>query len=311
MTLSANEIQDQNRSEAPTQTVTNTVYGNLISKCLATRQPFTLPQYTTLNEFYGVLATESIGPKNGGDFELKYFGLGVRGSDCIGVDANGKTRLKVNQHQPIDANLFIPIPLICRPLENDLDATNRAKYRMRVVETIDTQVYVFYYLKVIDFGSYNPQVNKITRDEATGNEVPVPFVPVKDDLFNPQPVDFTSAGSVPVSNVYMNSSAILDCSLSNADLQELVNAVTIKFKDPSYASINETCIVYGIDTVTDGEISQGAVVRYNEVMSAVIAHFITERDGRNAVNNVAIKLAYDHGSSEPMLVQTVATTTSV
>ena len=307
MALSANDIQTQNRSEIPTQVITNTGFGSLIAKCCVTGQQFTLPQYTTLNEFHEVLATDSIGVKNGRDFYLKYFGLGVRGSDCIGVDANGKTRLKVNQHQPIDANLFIPIPLIARPIENDLDNVNRAKYRMRVVETIGTQTYVFYYLKLINFASYNPMVNKVTRDPVTGQEDPVPYIPIKDDLFNPQPIDFTSQGSVPVSNVYLNSSGILDCSLDESDLQELVNAVTIKFNDPSYASVNEVALVYGIDTQTDGQISQGATIRYTEIMSAVIAHFITEQDGRNAVNNTSIKLAYDHGSSEPLLLNSLAT----
>ena len=113
MALSANDVQAQNRSEVPTQTVTNAAVGNLINKCCVTNQPLTLLQYSALNEFYDVLAADSIGLKNGRDFELKYFALGVRGSDCTGVDANGKTKLKVNQHQPSDANLFLPIPLIC------------------------------------------------------------------------------------------------------------------------------------------------------------------------------------------------------
>ena len=307
MALSATDVQDQNRSEVPTQTNTNTGFGNMIGKCLATRQPFVLPRYTTLNERYNVLAEESIGPKHGKDFELKYFGIGVRGSNCNGTDANGVSKMKINQHQPTDMNLFVQIPFACRPLDDDFDNLNRAKYRMRVVENgYDGNAYAFYYIKLINFDRYNPEVSKITRDE-NGNELPVPYTPDRDSLFNPQPVDFTSVGSVPVSDTYLNYSGLLDCTLNAQDLQEIMNACRIKFNDAGYGSVSETCVYWGYDTVTDGRIGQGATIRYDEVMSCVASHFVTEKDGRNAQNNTEIELAYDHGASEPMLLHTTST----
>ena len=307
MSITSAEVQDQNRSEVPTQTVTNTAYGNLIGKCCATKQPINLPQYVTLNERYDILGDASIGVKNARDFELKYFGIGIRGSDANGTTSIGTTRLKVNQHQPIDMNLFVQIPFIARPLTADLDNVTRLKYRMRVIETwADGITYAVYYLKLIDFTNYDPQVNKITRDEA-GNEDAKPYVPIKDDLFNPQPVDFTSVGSVPVSDTYLNSSAILDCSLTQQDLTECAMACKGKFGDTSYASINEVGVAWGIDTQFDGQIAGGATIKYTEVLSAVFAHYVTERDGRNAITNTKIQLAYDHGASEPMLLHTNAT----
>ena len=310
MALSATEIQDQNRSEVPAQTVTNTGIGNMISKCCNTGQQLTIPQWSTLNEFYGILAEESLGVKNGRDFYLKYFGIGVRGSNAIGTDSRGVSIIKVNQHQPIDANLFVPIPFLARLLTEDVDNITRAKFRMRVVENIDGVDWVFYYLKLIDFTNYDPTQLLISRDPNTGEETPVKFIPVKDSLFNPQPVDFTSTGNVPTSNTYQNSSAILGCSLSALDLAEIVNACLVKFKDTNYASISELALAYGIDTQTAGQISQGATIQYTEVMSAIFAHYITERDGRNANNNTVIDMPIDHGASEPMLVYTNANSSS-
>lgn len=310
MAITSAEIQDQNRSEVPTQTVTNTAWGNLIGKCCGTNQKLTLPQYTTLNERYNVLAEDSIGLKNGRDFELKAFGLGIRGSDCDGKTSIGTTRLKVNQHQPIDMNLFQPIPIAVRPLGADFDNITREMLRMRVIETLlDGEEYAVYYLMLINFDQYDPSVNKITRDSA-GNESAHPYVPVKDDLFNPQPIDFTSSNTVPISDTYLNSSAILDCSLSQRWLNEIANACKLKFGDTSYGSINEVMQVWGIDTKTDGRIAQGATVRYTEFLSAVPGHYVTERDGRNVITNTKIQLAYDHGASEPMLLHTNATTTT-
>lgn len=307
MTITSAEIQDQNRSEVPTQTVTNTAFGNLIGKCCATNQRVNLPQYSTLNERYGIMGDASIGLKNARNFELKYFGIGIRGSDANGTTSLGTTRLKVNQHQPIDMNLFVPIPFIARPLDNDLSNAERLKYRMRVIEVWpDGKTYAVYYLKVINFNSYDPQVNKITRD-AAGNESAKPYVPIKDDLFNPQPVDFTSVGAVPISDTYLNSSAILDCSLTQQDLTECAMACKGKFGDTSFASINEVGVAWGIDTQFDGQIAGGATIKYTEVASAVFAHYVTERDGRNAITNTKVQLAYDHGASEPMLLHTNAT----
>lgn len=306
MALSATEIQQQNRSEVPTQTVTNTGIGNLIAKCCNTNQPLTIQQWQTLNEYYGILAEQSIGVKKGRDFTLKYFGLGVRGANKIGVDARGVDIVRVNQHQPIDANLFVPIPLLGRLLTEDVDNITRQNYRMRVVEVIDNVEYVFYYLQVIDFARYDPTLLLISRNPVTGEETPVNFIPVKESLFNVQPVDFTSEGNVPTSNQYQNGSAILDCTLSAAGLAELVNACLLKFKDTNYASVSELGLAYGIDTQTSGQISQGATIQYTEVTSAIFAHYITERDGRNANNNTEIELPVDHGASEPMLVYTNA-----
>lgn len=310
MAISGAEVQDQNRSEVPTQTVTNTPWGNLIGKCCATNQKINLPQYTTLNEFLKIMGDESIGAKNGRDFELKYFGIGIRGANSDGKDSRGVDKIKVNQHQPIDGNLFTPIPFLLRPINEPLDNINRSKYRLRTVETLtDGITYEVYWWKLISFLNYEPSVNRITRD-ANGNEKAKPYVPTKDDLFNPQPVDFTSQGTVPISDTYLNNSAILDCSLSAQDLVEVANACKIYFGDSSYASINEVGVGWGIDTQFDGQIAGGATLRYTEVLSAVYGHYVTERDGRNAVNNVKIQLAFDHGASEPMLLHTNATTTT-
>ncbi|MNM37216.1 hypothetical protein D3C81_479420 [compost metagenome] len=307
MALSAQELQDQNRSEVPVQTTTNTSIGNLINKCIATGQPITIPQYTTLNEKWDMLAEQSIGPMNSRDFYLKYFTIGVRGSNCDGKDSRGVSKLKVNQHQPIDMDLFTAIPFICRPIDNDLDSINREKYRMRIVEERNGIAYAFYWVKLISFLNYNPTENKITRDPVTGLENAKPLIHKKDDLENPQPVDFTSEGNVPASNEYVNSSAILDCSLEAADLREIELASKIYYADASYGSINELGVLYGRDVTNRGAIGGNATIQYTEVASAVHAHYLTERDGRNAITNTKVQLALDHGASAPMLLHSTAT----
>ena len=305
MALSATQQQDQDRSEVPTQTSTNTLLGNLINKACVTNQSLTIPQFTTLNEAYNIRASESIGVKNGRDFELKFFMLGVRGSDGLGQDQNGVTQFRTNQHQPIDGNVFVGIPFVVRPVSDDLDNLTRAKYRLREVRTINTIQYAIYWGKLIDFDDYNPQLLKIYKDPLTGAEDVKTYIPVSDDL-HPVPVELTSANTVPISNTYVNGSAILNCTLNENDVEELKNACRIVFNDAGYARPNEVAIMYGIDNDTDGDIGGGQYIRYTESLSTVVGHFITERSGREANNNREIELVFDHGASEPMLLHTVA-----
>lgn len=307
MAITTAETQDQSRSEVPVQTVTNTGYGNMIGKACFANQIIELPQYTTLNERYDIMGDVSIGKHSAKDFELKYFGIGIGGSSADGLTSLGTTRLKVNQHQPTDMNMFAPIPFIARPLDSPLSNAERANFRMRVVETLlDGKQWEVYYLCLISFLEYDPKVTKVVRDDS-GNEDSKAYVPTKDSLFDPKPIDITSTGVTPVSNTYQNSSGILDCSLSTNLLTEIANACKAKYGDASYASINETMIVAGRDVPYDGLISGGGTIRYTEVASAVACHYVTERDGRNALNNTKLQLAFDHGASEPMLVHTNAT----
>jgi len=306
MALTANDSADLNRSEVPAQTVTNTSIGHVLNKCIVTNQPFVVPQWTTLNEVYKILAAESLGQKPSRNFELKYFGVGVRGSNHVGTDSRGVSKFQVNQHQPIDANLFTAIPFIARPLSEDLDSLNRAKYRMRTVEERNGVMYAFYWLKLIDFSKYNPREVLVTRDPITGDEKTNPYIHTEDNLKNPQPVPLTSQGTIPTPDEYVNGSAILNATLYQADLREMSLACKIYYNDASYASVNEVGVAYGIDVQHRGAISGNGSIQYTEVASAIFAHYITERDGRNALTNTQINMALDHGASAPMLLHSIA-----
>lgn len=312
MALSSAELQDQARSDNPTQIFTNNSLGGLLYKCCATNQTINIPQYTTLNEYFGLWAAESLGRKNARDFELKYFCLGLRGSNCYGQYPNGLSRMRVNGHQPIDQNLFTLCPLLVRPLDNDIDEQTRAKYRLRVVAQYGGIAYAVYYAKLINFDSYNPKEVEVEVDEQTGNSQVIqdPYIHLKDDLMNVEPLDYTSNGTVPVARRYINGSAILDCSLNATDLAEITNACKIVLGDPSLASINELMIAWGIDTEQSGNISGGASIRYDEALSFIPAHFLSEKDGRSAGGNTGLALRFDHGNSDPMLLAADATTSS-
>ena len=312
MALSSAETQDQQRSDTPSRIYANTSFGGLIYKACATNQPITVPQYTTLNEYFDKFAEESLGRKNGRDFELKYFSLGIRGSNCYGTHPNGVSRMRVNGHQPIDQNLFTIIPICARPLSAPLDADTRDKYRMRVELMANGEMHEFFYAKLISFANYNPKEVTVTVDQETSNKQVKDLIHQKDDLMNPEPPAYTPNGTVPVAKQYANGSAILDCSLSASDLAEIVNAMNLHpdFGDASMASISELMISWGIDTRKEGNIANGVKIRYMEALSMNAAHFVSERDGRSADGNSLVTLRFDHGNSDPMLLSSTPTTST-
>lgn len=312
MALSSSELQDQARSDNPSQIFTNNSLGGLIYKACATNQSITIPQYTTLNEFFDLFGADSIGKKQARDLTLKYFCLGLNGSEAIGKTASGLQRMRVNGHQPIDQRLFAMCPLIARPLDNDLDAVQRAKYRCRVVGTYNGIAYAVYYVGLGDFSDYNPHEVEIEVDVTTGQRVPVqdPYIHLKDNLMNVKPLDYTANGTVPTAKRFINGTSIIDCSLDASDLAEIANACKIVFGDPSVAAINEFCVLWGMDVERRGDIAQGGQIVYQEALSLIPAHFLSQRDGRSADANSALTLRFDHGNSDPLLLATNSTTSS-
>lgn len=306
MALSTTELQDKNRSNNPAQIYSNAAMGGLLYKACATNQMLDIPKFSTMNEYWNVFPELSIGRKAGRDFELKYFSIGSRGSNCLGMNPNGTSRMRVNPHTPKDPRNYVPLPFIARLLSEDLDEDTRKKYRMRTVVEYMGELWAVYWLKLINFDLYNPKVIMVEHDQTTGNEIPEDYIYQEDDLKNLEPPAYNQDGTLPVSNDYMNGSAILDASLNKADLAEIVNAVKVVMGDASLASINEVCVAWGIDSTQTSNLG-GREIRYTEALGVTAAHFCSELDARNAGTNSVITLRFDHGNSDPMLLSETTT----
>lgn len=304
MPITTSASSESEMAKVPSQVSVNTLLGNLINKACITNQNVTIPEYGTINRALEILMPQSVGVKSGRDFELKYFMIGRRGNSVKSTSEDGVVEMQANQHQPVDANLFSPMPFIARPIDNPLPEAMRKKYRARTVETFGGAQYEFWWAKLIDFTDYNPRMLKIVRDPETGVETPTVFIPTAENL-NPEPINLTSENTVPVSNTYVNSTAMLNCSLNAGDVVELQNVAAIRYGDAGKARISETAVCFGIDTLAQGNIGAG-VVNYTEAVAIIPAHFVSESDARNANNNTGISLVFDHGVSEPMLLHTTA-----
>lgn len=286
----------------PTQIITSTAIGAIVIPAMLCKQKVTIPANTTLNEAHKVMAAESIGPKNGSDFVVGYFGIGIKGFTPGQPDDNGISIPNPNQHAPNDFNAFFPIPHLVRRRDADLSSSERDNFRIRVPFEKDGVQYVGYWLRKLKFDEFKPVMRLITRDELTGATSPVDYIPKDEDL-HPTPQVIPSDGVVPVTNQYMKGDAKVNMSFTGVDLDEVKNACQIMYGNASYAAISEYYVVAGIEATNQGPIGSGSgSVSYNELKSAVITHHITEAYARDANSNGNIPLYFNIGSSSPMLV---------
>lgn len=297
------EIRESDNSRVPAQMVTLSINAERITVAKMCHQPVEIYKNTTLNEVLDIEVENSIGIKQGNDFVMHYFGVGIGGSSVKGMHRSLPIpELQVNQHQPTDQNLFVMIPVVARPLSNPLSPEERKDLRMREVFRKDGVAYELYYLRPIGFSKFNPKTKIAYREPTTGNEIPKDYVHRKEDL-NPTPITLNEDGSVPLTDRMVTSTGLLDFTLTAKDMEEMRNACLIRYGDASLAAINEYAPFYGIESTTEGEFAGGARQRYPELISATISYMGTERHARDANANGSMELLFDIGTSSPLLRQ--------
>ena len=301
---------DSESSKLPSQGHTPTSLGILISGAKNTEQPVEILKYQTLNEKYGIKAADAIGIKQGKDFKLGWYGIGLNGSKCIGTNEFGIEVRRINEHRATDNAAFFGIPFLIRELSKDIDEEKRKKYRMRVVRKIGTVTYVMYYLKEIKFDYYKPSVKLGYRDPTTGNNREDAYTPQEGDL-SPVPYELVSTDSVPATDWYSTATGTMNLTLEAEDLDELRNVCRIMFNDASVAALSEYYLAHGINTVlNDGVGPNGTAVRYNELVPACVSYLITENYGRDANTTNRMKIFFEYGNSISYLTEIKATTSA-
>lgn len=162
-----------------------TIYGVHLSLAKQLGLKYHVKPNTTLNEKYKILDDYTDIYLDDSEYPtLKYMGIGIGGTDTL----ENVSGFSFSKHSAIDGACFKQIPFVIKPKENDLSASDRDKYRLRVPMTIENRQYYAYYLKVIDKditlrGEY---FNVSTVD---GKQVLTVFSTANSTILNPTPID--------------------------------------------------------------------------------------------------------------------------
>ena len=141
---------------------------------------------TTLNEKFNVLTTTDIPEKTYPT--IQGFVIGIGGNPVM----EGTNNFPFNEHSPIDGALFEHIPFAMCPVTEDLTDEERAKYRLRTIETINNTQFICYYMRKLTGFELTTQFSSI-RSVMDGESVSVPTIAAFDNnittILNPVPRD--------------------------------------------------------------------------------------------------------------------------
>lgn len=206
----------------------------------------------TLNSLLNVHPNEDITemPK------LRYCGIGIRG--CYNADDD----ILATPYNPrrSNMNLYRPIPIRCRPVDEDLTEHERAQYRMRQRTVLNGEEVFLYWLKVINFSNEikYKRINAINGKEEN--------IELDRANLNPEPVKVSDLTTVDAS---ANAQIVAYCEASvNITANEVLEYITRKYEgDTRYARISEVGFFTGVDKVVSGMTGQNIPINYTEALN--------------------------------------------
>lgn len=245
------------------------------------------PELTkTLNAKYGIGADQNPsivpGTSRYAPPTIKYFGMGVRG--YYNVDEYVSETYHPYAHED---DLYTPIPFRIRLLSEDLTASERANYRMRVVHNIGSLQYVAYYLKALTIPSNAVEVKYINADnqELDYNAVP---------NLTPEPVKLADLGGAGNDSQFKGIvQVVASCQILAAEIAE---AAGVLFGgEANRCKPSEIGIYTGEDRIISGVGTGGTTISYTE---AIYAQLSMKRcsQGNSDFTTVSPRITFANGN---------------
>lgn len=271
-----------------------TVYGSYLQTCQYMKLPFQVADHTTLNEKFQCHADEVLA---GTDMPfMQYVAIGNRGHRFT-TGADGVPLIDLVQHQPTDGSLYGHLPFILRPLDGDLQASERARYRMRVVEIHGGVRHAAYYLKRINYTETIAQMEH--REINNGSVITTPFVPTVSNL-NPTPPPINPGGVLVSTGDAVAVTAKVPFTMDAWEINEFLNAVNIIHGDDRYAMITEIALCSGLDKTVTGEFNGNPAMGYTDAIAVQVCAFISSTYAAKYTNS-GINVLLDVGAVNPLL----------
>ena len=239
-----------------------TIWGAALTSALNGRQPLDVPPFTTLNEVLEDSAlisqipsqpTRGMQVTDPYDYLTDTSQMGVRGF-CIGngghVFNSGGGGLvpsfSPKPHLATDAALYRMLPFVIRPIGSDLVGVDRARFRLRRTLEISGDLYVAYYMRVVDRPSLSPPM-KIKTIDLVGDVTIADYIPNVNNLRLADP----DIGAVNP-EVYVYTETIETVTFTQQDIDWIVEACELLYGRADQAIISEVGLCIGVDKpVTD------------------------------------------------------------
>lgn len=210
----------------------------------------------TLNSYLNIVPNEQPTemPK------LRYFGVGIRG--CYNADDD----ILASPYNPrrTNMNLFKPIPIRCRPVDEDLTEHERANYRLRQRKVINGEECFLYWLKLINFSN---EIKYKRINPISGKEEDYELDPSN---LQPTPVKVSADDTIPETGAQIVAYADATVYVT---AEEVLEYITREYRgDTRYARISEVGFYTGVDKVISGLTGQNVAINYTEAINVHLYH---------------------------------------
>lgn len=256
-------------------------------------KPVEIKPNSSLNQKFVIQENTAVADTD--KLSMKYVTIGNGGVRIVS-GVNGIPKLEGVQHRTRDTGLYSHLPFILRLPNDDLDAGQRSKYRLRRLETHDGTSYVAYYLKVLDLSATVPQME--LRSVTNGVTTSTPFAPTLSDL-NPTPPIIGAGGVLQTTGDYIAATAKVPFTLNAWEVAEFLNVCNIIYGSDDYAMISEIGICSGVDRSVTGDFN-GTSAAYTEAIGVQICTFMITSIPVKFINS-QFSLMLDVGSIEALL----------
>lgn len=275
---------------------TRTICGAVLDTARRYGDPVPVMPNSTLNQKFDVFPNEKLRP---GEYpQTQYLAIGMNGVR-INMENDGLYTTTYREYQPGWASLFLHVPFLIRPVDNDITPSERLAYRMRRVipDLVNGTRLVGYYLRKIDT-TLHPL--KVEHRTFIGNNISSNPWSHPPEALTPVPLNVNPNQRLRTGDDYLAVNKPLEINFSPNDIQELMDVANILYGNPEKANITEFALVSGVDRNVQG-VFNGVNGNYTEACYAQITDFVKSTiSAPNALRGQ--KLFIDAGSNEPMLV---------
>lgn len=273
--------------------VTRTVYGAAVQSSLLLGLPFSFPEFSTLNQHLNI--EKDTLPAVADRPSLACYVWGNRGHSMI-VGVQGIPLNEVVQHRATDAGLYGQLPFVLREINQDLTATERAKYVLRRQEDRDGKMYFAYYGRRLN--KANLTVGMYYTQVQDGVGVVTNFTPKQSNL-TPTPQQLSNTATNLLNADYVSSRARLNLKLDEWEVAEMLNVAKVIYDDERYAIISEIGMCTSVDKNINAVGGNGGTFVFAETIGVQIAAHIAVYNPL-LQTNTGVQIEMDIGVNEPL-----------
>lgn len=268
------------------------IIGDKLQTAQKVNRPYTYSPNSVMNDILGVLPNEY----PAGTPWTQYATIGIGGMATKWYDNNTRSEQYPLPHDPSHTGLYLQVPWVARPIQEDLTADERRKFRLRTIQDVRGTMMALYWGRVLDLT--NTQVRIEYRQIQNGQINSEPWEPSQANQFPKPPV--LGQGQILVTgDDYLASTAKTTLKLSSWDMSELVNVGVALYQSEDAILLTEIGLCSGIDVQHRGNFN-GQMLQYTEAAGVQITDFVSVFLPSN-FNRAGATVNLDIGSVEPLL----------